>query len=140
MSIAREASNEILLPLQTNYASSGAEWINPRTGKVEIVDDLAIFQHSSVSWNRTPEGLIQLAAEARNSLLWESLVSHMDSEFGFGKEFGDWRKLCTAFVTSGYEKPSRSELYDKGQQIVEQLRIVSLRRSFQGTCDICRFW
>jgi len=64
--------------------------------------------------------------EKTNSYLTQCLLSHLKAEFA--KEFKlvtDWRQLNPTGTT---------------ERMIQKLTLVSHRRTFQGTCDVCKCW
>ncbi len=103
--------------------------------KVKHWNDLAVLLGKIVAWLRKycfeephyPSLYIldDPDFESVDYLLANSLLAHLKAEFEDWSWMNDWKDLVATSL--------------KGE-IVEQMRRVAYRRTFVGTCDICRNW
>jgi integrase len=98
-------------------------------------NDLAVLLGEIVAWWRQyyfekPENpslyiVGNFDLETVDTLLANSLLAHLKAEFEEWSWMNDWSDLVATNLRG---------------EIVEQMRRVSYRRTFVGTCDICRDW
>ena len=74
-----------------------------------------------------------------NGLLFKSLLEHMDSEFpAFSQKLQELKECAVPLVEARYA--TRAENDPDAGVLRANLDLVIERRTFKGSCDICRDW
>ena len=139
--MARKAALEMPLPL--NSACCDTYAIDQRTGK-EVKG--VLFANTYTTWPSNDRGQIELPMEHDSPMTWNGLMSHLDSgSRGFKKKFEDWRMYCTWYVgwnigddESRFPYRIEGELRRLTDEITKEFKRVARRRTFKGTCEICK--